>query len=146
MSGFDAFMFGMRELISSAGVALAQRAKLQFLGSAMADDSTNSWTKVVPGGGIGTQAMADANQTPAVTVYCFGTIKCTGTLTGTRTLTLPTLTDALAQRWMIQNDCTGGSVQVKCAAGTTVTIATAKAAMIRVEAAGVKRESADVTA
>lgn len=98
-----------------------------------------------PRSGLGTQAMADANQTPTESVYGFVAIKTTGALTANRDLVLPTLTDNQAREWTIINACTGGfSVVVKCAAGTTVTIANGKTAKVWVDSGGVTRVTADV--
>ena len=96
--------------------------------------------------GLGTQAMADANQTPAAAVRLVRCITTTGLLTANRDLTLPTLTNAAGREWIIRNACTGAfSIVVKCAAGTTVTIANGKSANVFVDAGGVTRVTADVT-
>lgn len=98
--------------------------------------------------GIGTQAMADANQTPASSVYRNVGIECTGALTATRDLTLPTpsTVDGVT-RWLVHNRCTGGAVRVKTATGTaTVTIAIGMSAWVEVrnDTTGVARGSSDV--
>jgi hypothetical protein len=96
--------------------------------------------------GIGTQAMADANQTPAAAVYAYGAIKTTGALTANRDLTLPTVTDATAYSKWINNTCTGAfSIVLKCVGpGSTVTIANGKSAWIMFDSRGPIRMTADV--
>ncbi len=94
--------------------------------------------------GVGVQAMADADQTAAAGVYCYGTIRTTGALTGTRTLTMPVATDAASYTKTYVNTCTGGSITVTDGAGTTVTIATARTAVVRIDAGGAVRVTADV--
>jgi len=83
--------------------------------------------------GVGTQAMADANQTPAASVYQYHTIKPTGAITANRNLVLPACTDAASVIKWIDNECTGAfSVVVgDGGAGTTATVANgAKAAVL----------------
>jgi hypothetical protein len=96
--------------------------------------------------GIGTQAMADANQTPAAAVYAYGAIKTTGALTANRDLTLPTVTDATAYSKWINNTCTGAfNIVLKCVGpGSTVTIANGKSAWIMFDSRGPIRMTADV--
>ncbi len=100
-----------------------------------------------PRSGVGTQAMADANQTPAETVYGFRAIRTTGALTADRDLTLPALTDNQAREWIIVNDCSGAfNVVVKMSGGgTTVTIANTKRAVVWVDSGGVTRVTADAS-
>lgn len=94
--------------------------------------------------GVGTQAMGDANQTPTSSVYGNNTIKTTGLLTANRDLILPTSTDAAAYTKVINNACTGAfGVVVKCAAGTTVTVANGTSAVVLVDSRGVTRLTPD---
>ncbi len=94
---------------------------------------------------IGSQAMADANQTPAAAVYQCTGIKTTGALTANRDLTLPTATDAQGYAKWINNTCTGAfSVNVKCAAGAAVLVANGKSAWMWIDSRGVTRMTADV--
>lgn len=74
--------------------------------------------------GVGTQAMADADQTPAGTIYKYNTIKTTGAITANRNLVLPAATDTAGYTKVINNICTGAfSVVVgDGGAGTTVTV------------------------
>ncbi len=93
----------------------------------------------------GTQAMADADQTPAAAVYQCHSIITTGALTAPRNLTLPTATDAQGYEKTIDNQCTGAfGIIVKCAAGTTITVANGKIAKVKINSTGVRRVSADV--
>jgi hypothetical protein len=96
--------------------------------------------------GIGVQAMADANQTPASSIYQYGAICTTGALTANRDLTLPTVTDANAYSKWINNTCTGAfSIVLKCVGpGSTVTIANGKSAWIMFDSRGPIRMTADV--
>lgn len=95
--------------------------------------------------GMGTQAMADANQTPSSAVYQYGTVQTTGALTVARDLTFPNATDAAAYTKWIVNACTGGfGVVVKTAGVGTVTVAMGKAAAVLMNAGGVTRLTADV--
>ncbi len=88
--------------------------------------------------GLGTQAMADANQTPAAAVYVFGTVQTTGALTADRNLTLPTATDAAAYTKWIDNLCTGNyNVVVKCASGATVSVPNGQRICVLVDSRGV---------
>jgi hypothetical protein len=95
--------------------------------------------------GVGVQAMADANQTPAAAVFERRIIRTTGALTATRTLTLPPVSDdGQAYEKIIDNQCTGAfSVVISVGAGTTVTVANARRAVILVDSSGVRRVSAD---
>jgi hypothetical protein len=97
--------------------------------------------------GLGTQAMADANQTAAAAVYCFRTIKTTGAITANRTLTIPNggATDPGGREFTLRNTCTGAfSIVVSTGAGTTVTVANGKTAVLGVDSGGVYRVTADV--
>lgn len=94
--------------------------------------------------GIGVQAMANADQTAAAGVYEKRIIRTTGALTANRTLTLPTATDDQAYEKIIDNQCTGAfGVVISVGAGTTVTVANARRAVIMVDSTGVRRVSAD---
>jgi len=88
--------------------------------------------------GVGVQAMADANQTPASSVYQYNTIATTGALTANKNLTLPAATDAAAYTKIIDNRCTGAfSVVVKdSGAGTTVTVANASIVTVLMDSRG----------
>jgi hypothetical protein len=96
--------------------------------------------------GTGSQAMADANQAPSASVYCFNTIKTTGALTANRNLTLPAATDAAAYTKIINNTCSGafGVVVKDSGAGTTITVANGKTAIILMDSRGATRMTADV--
>ncbi len=74
--------------------------------------------------GVGTQAMADANQTLAAGVYVFHTIKTTGAITANRNLVLPAATDAAGYTKIINNTCTGvfSIVVGDGGAGTTIKV------------------------
>jgi hypothetical protein len=96
--------------------------------------------------GTGTQAMADANQTPAASVYCYRTIKTTGAITANRTLTIPNggATDPGSREFTVRNTCTGAfGIVVSTGAGTTVTVANGKIAILGVDSGGVYRVTAD---
>lgn len=95
--------------------------------------------------GIGTQAMADANQTAAAAVYKFAAIRTTGALTANRTLTLPAAGDSDAYEKTIVNACTGAfNVVVSSGAGTTVSVGNGKTAKVLIDSTGVRRLTADV--
>lgn len=89
--------------------------------------------------GIGTQAMADANQTIVQALALCDTITTTGALTATRNLVVP----LLRRRWAVRNSCTGGSVQVIGASGTGTTIAAGKVAIVECDGTNVNRITAD---
>ena len=89
--------------------------------------------------GIGTQSMADANQTLTQTLALCDTIVTTGALTGTRNVVVP----LVRRRWTVRNTCTGGSVQVIGASGTGITIATVKTAIVECDGTNVLRVTAD---
>lgn len=91
------------------------------------------------GYGIGTQAMADANQTIVQALALCDTITTTGALTATRNLVVP----LLRRRWAVRNSCTGGSVQVIGASGTGTTIAAGKVAIVECDGTNVNRITAD---
>lgn len=90
--------------------------------------------------GIGTQAMADANQPLTHALASCDTIVTTGALTATRNVVVP----LVRRRWTVRNTCTGGSVQVIGASGTGVTIATLKTAIVECDGTNVLRLTADV--
>ena len=90
--------------------------------------------------GIGTQAMADANQTLTQALALCDTIVTTGALTATRNVVVP----LVRRRWTVRNTCTGGSVQVIGASGTGITIATVKTAIVECDGTNVLRITADV--
>lgn len=71
------------------------------------------------------QAMADADQTPAATVYSRRQIRCTGALTANRNLTLPTpANEDATYRKIIRNETTGVfAIVVKTAVGGSTTAA-----------------------
>jgi hypothetical protein len=95
--------------------------------------------------GVGTQAMADANQTPAAAVYKNTAIATTGALTANRNLVLPDATDAQGYPKWINNQCTGAfGVVCKTSAGTTVTVANGKSAWVWFDSRGATRMTADV--
>jgi hypothetical protein len=97
--------------------------------------------------GLGTQAMADANQTPAASVYQYKTIKTTGAITANRTLTVPNggATDAGGREFTLRNTCTGAfGIVVSTGAGTTVTVANGTTAILGIDSGGVYRVTADV--
>jgi hypothetical protein len=76
--------------------------------------------------GIGTQAMADANQTITQAMALCDSLVTTGALTATRDLVVPLVRRA----WTVRNNCTGGSVQVIGATGTGVTIEAGSVALV----------------
>ena len=95
--------------------------------------------------GVGTQAMADANQTPAAAVYTQTCIATTGAITANRDLVLPTATDAQGYRKWLDNRCTGAfSVNVRCAAGTAILVGNGKKAEVWIDSRGVTRMTADI--
>ena len=83
--------------------------------------------------------MADANQTITQAQALCDTLITTGALTATRNLVVP----LVRRRWVVRNNCTGGSVQVIGASGTGVTIATAKVAIVECDGTNVLRVTAD---
>lgn len=91
------------------------------------------------GYGIGTQAMANTNQTITQTLALCDTIVTTGALTATRNLVVP----LVRRRWTVRNNCTGGSIQVIGASGTGITIATVKVADVECDGTNVLRVTAD---
>ncbi len=97
--------------------------------------------------GVGVQAMADANQTPTASVYCFNTIKTTDALTGNKTLTLPAATDAAGYTKVINNTCTGDfSVIVgDGGAGTTVAVINGETDTILFDSRGATKTSITAT-
>lgn len=96
--------------------------------------------------GVGLQAMADANQTAGASVVCFRTIKTTGAITANRTLTVSAggATDPGGREFTLRNTCTGAfGIVVSTGAGTTVTVANGKIAILGVDSGGVYRVTAD---
>ena len=89
--------------------------------------------------GIATQAMADSNQTISQAQALCDTLVTTGALTATRNLVVP----LVRRRWVVRNNCTGGSIQVIGASGTGVTIATVKVAIVECDGTNVLRVTAD---
>lgn len=83
--------------------------------------------------GIGTQAMADANQTITQALALCDSLVTTGALTATRNLVVPLVRRA----WTVRNNCTGGSVQVIGATGTGVTIAAGSVALVECDGTNV---------
>jgi len=83
---------------------------------------------MTPPGGIGTIAMADANQVATWAQYYKSILKCTGAMTAARTLRLPAITGMV---WPLINATTGGfGIVVQFVdgtgdIGTTVTVAAA---------------------
>jgi hypothetical protein len=88
--------------------------------------------------GVGTQAMADANQTVASTIYKYKTIVTTGAITANRNLVFPAVADTNAYAKVINNTCTGAfSLIVKdTGAGTTVTVANGTTATVLFDSRG----------
>lgn len=136
---------GAKKLLSRSGLTwtIDSNANATVAGAAVAFSPAVFGT-LPPRSGVGTQAMADANQTPTAAVYGFHAIRTTGAIAANRDLVLPTLTDNTAREWLIINACTNAfSIVVKCASGTSVTIANGKSAAVWVDAAGVTRISTD---
>lgn len=130
-------------LLDAAGATLTLFNAKLVIGKAIIGDSAQSSPYGI--NGVAAQAMADANQTAAAAVYCLGTIKTTGAITANRTLTLPAATDALAYTKWINNTCTGafGIVISAAGAGTTITVANARSALVLIDSRGVTRLTAD---
>jgi hypothetical protein len=151
--------FGTR--IDGAGITLFSVADTTIWGTstlvATASSTALSMAKPIIGdsassspyglNGVGTQAMADANQTPAASVYRYNTIKTTGAITANRDLTLPGATDAAAYTKMINNTCTGGGfglvIKASSGLGDTVGIANLMSAMVLIDSRGVTRLTDD---
>ena len=89
--------------------------------------------------GTGTQAMANADQTPAAAVYSRAIIETTGAITANRNLTLPTPANEDASYFKpLINNCTGVfSVVVTLGAGATASILNGTKAMLWVRPGGV---------
>jgi hypothetical protein len=83
--------------------------------------------------GIGTQVMADANQTITQALALCDSLVTTGALTATRDLVVPLARKA----WVVRNNCTGGSVQVIGVTGTGVTIAAGSVALVECDGTNV---------
>lgn len=92
------------------------------------------------GYGIGTQAMADANQTLTQALALCDSLVTTGALTAQRNLVVP----LVRRRWVVRNNCTGFGVQVIGASGTGTVIGVAKVAMVECDGTNVLRVTADV--
>lgn len=90
--------------------------------------------------GIGTQAMADANQTITQTLALCDSLVTTGALTVQRNLVVP----LVRRRYVVRNNCTGFGVQVIGASGTGVVIGVAKTAIVECDGTNVLRVTADV--
>jgi hypothetical protein len=90
--------------------------------------------------GIGTQAMADANQTITQTLALCDSLVTTGALTAQRNLVVP----LVRRRYVVRNNCTGFGVQVIGASGTGVVIGVAKTAIVECDGTNVLRVTADV--
>jgi len=90
-----------------------------------------------------TQAIPDANTTPAVGIYSCSRIILTGALTANRDLVLPLVADAW---WTIVNNCTG-SFSINCigATGAGILIANGKSASIWSDGTNIYRDTLDST-
>lgn len=94
--------------------------------------------------GVGVQDMANANQTPASSVYRNGTIRLTGAAyTANRTLTIPTATDATAYKMTVEDAVTahGFDTIISTGAGTTVNLRNDKLINILIDSRGVRATS-----
>src|SRR3990172_2320930 len=89
--------------------------------------------------GIGTQAMADANQTLTQALALCDTLVTTGALTATRDLVVP----LVRRRWAVRNTCTGGAIQGIGARGPGITIAPPTTAIVECDGTNVNRITAD---
>lgn len=102
--------------------------------------SSTTWQTAVPIVGLNgphalsgraTQAMADANQTLASSVYSRRILRFTGALAANRTATFPhPASEDASYEKLIVNDCTGSSLVVSTGTGTTVTLAAAARAVL----------------
>ena len=90
--------------------------------------------------GIGTQAMADANQTIVQALALCDTLVTTGALTAQRNLVVP----LLRRKWTIRNTCTGFGVQVIAVSGTGIVVGVGKTAIVECDGTNVLRLTADV--
>lgn len=90
--------------------------------------------------GIGTQAMADANQTITQALALCDSLVTTGALTAQRNLVVPLVRRA----WTVRNSCTGFGVQVIGASGTGIVVGVGKCAVVECDGTNVLRISADV--
>jgi hypothetical protein len=88
--------------------------------------------------GVGTQAMADANQTVVAAVYRYNTIKTIGAITANRNVVLPAATDAAGYTKVINNTCTGAfSIVVgDGGVGTTATIVNGTSGIVLIDSRG----------
>lgn len=86
-------------------------------------------------------AMADANKTPTMEQAQCSTIELTGALTALRDVIVPTV----QRQWTIFANVTGGfGVRVKTAAGSGITVADGKRAILECDGTNVVRVTADV--
>lgn len=99
--------------------------------------------------GLGTQAMADSNQTPSASVFQYGGITTTGALTASRVLTMPLVaSDATGFIKAYWNACTG-SFAVTVDDGTnpgTMTLPNGTTALGLSHSGGVKQITPQVNA
>ena len=131
-SGFTFFTGGGTQLaVASATISCAA----PIVGSGTAWGSVN---------GVGTQAMADANQTPSSAVYQSTGILFTGADTLLRAVTMPTATNTTAYAKWMSNQTTGGfGLTIQCTAGTTQSLGSLKSAWFWFDASGVRKMTAD---
>jgi hypothetical protein len=93
--------------------------------------------------GRATQAMADANQTLAASIYSRRIIKFTGALTANRTATFPhPASEDASYEKLIDNTCTGSSLVVSTGTGSTVTMGPSTRAVLGFSPAGVEQFAA----
>jgi hypothetical protein len=90
--------------------------------------------------GIGTQAMADANQTITQTLALCDSLVTTGALTAQRNLVVP----LVRRQYVVRNNCTGAGVQVIGASGTGIVIAASRVAIVECDGTNVLRVTADL--
>lgn len=131
-NGYHAFSFGALDAMKVVPTAI--KAGVPIIG-----DTVPSSPYGVHG--VGIQAMADANQTPSASVYCYGTIRTTGANTANRDLVLPAATDAAGYTKVIENQCTsnGGTFMLRIkdsGAGTVVYIPNSSTVTIKMDAGG----------
>ncbi len=91
---------------------------------------SESWLRIggeVAEYGFVSIALSDDNYTLSAAEYRRQIIKCTGTLTGTRNVVLPTVSGAI---FLAHNACSGGSLTFKTTSGAGVTIAAGKSQWI----------------
>lgn len=94
--------------------------------------------------GRAAQAMADANQTLANTIYSRTVVRTTGAITADRTITFPHPSSEDRSYWkMIENDCTGAfNVVVSTATGVTVSVPNGKKQLLQFTPDGVEAVAA----